>query len=109
VSTRLHRQTKDKQDRLRDPATRAYFLDSDGEAWPVGQDLLDKVLAQTLRTIAENGANAFYTGVIAKDIADAVLFLVSDAARFVNGQVLCVDGGGSIDAFKLAVEPPEGA
>ncbi len=43
-----------------------------------------------------------------QDIANAVLFLVSDAARFVNGQVLCVDGAGSIDAFKLPVEPPKG-
>ena len=72
VSPRLHRQTKDKQDRLADPATRAYFLDSDGEAWPVGHVLVNKVLAQTLRTIAENGADAFYTGAIAKDISDAV-------------------------------------
>tara|TARA_B100001093_G_scaffold250176_1_gene239700 strand:- start:106 stop:915 length:810 start_codon:yes stop_codon:yes gene_type:complete len=27
------------------------------------------------------------------EIADAVAFLVSDEARFINGQVLCVDGG----------------
>ncbi|MCG8546679.1 MAG: gamma-glutamyltransferase [Alphaproteobacteria bacterium] len=72
VSPRLHKQTKDKQDRLRDPATRAYFLDGDGEAWPVGHILVNKALAQTLRTIAESGADAFYTGAIAKDIADAV-------------------------------------
>jgi peroxisomal 2,4-dienoyl-CoA reductase len=41
------------------------------------------------------------------DIANAVLFLVSDGARFISGQVIRVDGAGSIDAFKLAVEPPE--
>jgi 3-oxoacyl-[acyl-carrier protein] reductase len=28
-----------------------------------------------------------------RDIADAVAFLASDSARFINGQVLCVDGG----------------
>ncbi len=27
------------------------------------------------------------------EIADAVAFLVSDQAKFINGQVLCVDGG----------------
>jgi 3-oxoacyl-[acyl-carrier protein] reductase len=29
----------------------------------------------------------------AKDIANAYLFLASDEANFVNGAVLCVDGG----------------
>ena len=29
----------------------------------------------------------------AEDVADAVAFLASDAARFVTGETLCVDGG----------------
>jgi 3-oxoacyl-[acyl-carrier protein] reductase len=39
-----------------------------------------------------------------QDIANMVLFLVSDAARFVNGQVIAVDGGSSVDAFKLKLD-----
>ena len=35
------------------------------------------------------------------EIADSVLFIASDRARFISGQLLCVDGGYS--AGKLAV------
>jgi peroxisomal 2,4-dienoyl-CoA reductase len=35
------------------------------------------------------------------DIANAVLFLVSDAARYITGQILSVDGGSGVDLFKL--------
>ena len=38
------------------------------------------------------------------EIADAVLFIASDRARFITGQLLCVDGGYS--AGKLAVNGP---
>jgi len=38
------------------------------------------------------------------EIADAVLFFASDRARFVTGQVLCVDGGYS--AGKITVQGP---
>ena len=30
------------------------------------------------------------------DVADAVLFLVSDASRWITGQMLTVDGGGGL-------------
>lgn len=38
-----------------------------------------------------------------QDIADAVMFLASDAARFITGVNLNVDGGSSIDMLKVPV------
>ena len=39
---------------------------------PVGQLLKNPDFAATLRKIAVNGADAFYTGAVARDIVDAV-------------------------------------
>ncbi len=38
------------------------------------------------------------------DIANLTLFLCSPAARFISGQVIAVDGAGSVDMLRLAVE-----
>ncbi|MBW2425974.1 MAG: SDR family oxidoreductase [Deltaproteobacteria bacterium] len=42
------------------------------------------------------------------DIANAVLFLCSDAASFITGQVICVDGGSAVDMMQLNL-PKQGA
>ncbi len=72
VSPRMHKQINRNRKRLREPAARAYLLDSNGEAWPAGHRLVNRAFAATLRTLAAHGADAFYTGPIAQDIAKAV-------------------------------------
>ena len=53
-------------------AAREYFFTAEGDALPPGTLLKNPELAETFRTVAENGAGAFYTGDIAKDIVAAV-------------------------------------
>ena len=53
------------QDLKGDPATRAYFYDAAGNPWPAGAILRNPAYAETLRAIAERGADAFYGGPIA--------------------------------------------
>jgi len=52
----------------KDPQARAYFYGPDGKPWPVGHVLKNPELAQTLREIAQGGADVFYKGRIARDI-----------------------------------------
>ena len=52
-------------------ATAAYFFPN-GEPLQVGETLANPAFAQTLRIIADQGAEAFYTGAIADDVVAAV-------------------------------------
>ncbi|NKB55000.1 MAG: gamma-glutamyltransferase [Alphaproteobacteria bacterium] len=53
-------------------ATRDYFFDAAGAPRPVGYVLKNVAFAATLRTIAAEGADVFYSGDIARDIVVAV-------------------------------------
>jgi gamma-glutamyltranspeptidase / glutathione hydrolase len=55
-----------------EPAARAYLLGPDGRAKPAGTLLRNAPLAATLKAIAARGADAFYGGEIAAEIAAAV-------------------------------------
>lgn len=55
-----------------EPAARDYFLQADGTPKPAGTTLRNPQFARTLRALAAGGADAFYRGEIARDIAAAV-------------------------------------
>ncbi|MEM9013755.1 MAG: gamma-glutamyltransferase [Pseudomonadota bacterium] len=54
------------------PEAADYFYGADGEPRPVGYVLKNPDYAQTLQTIRDGGADAFYTGAIADAIVEAV-------------------------------------
>ena len=53
-------------------AARAYFFTADGQPHAAGTRLRNPEYARTLRTLAARGADAFYTGEIARDLVKAV-------------------------------------
>ena len=58
-------------------APTAYFYDADGKPPSVGTGIVNTPLAGVLRAVAADGADAFYDGAIARDIA----WTVSNASR----------------------------
>ncbi len=72
VSPRLAQLVEGGAERLaRFPDTAAYFL-PDGEPIAVGTTLKNPAYAQTLQTLARQGADGFYTGPLAGKIVDTV-------------------------------------
>jgi gamma-glutamyltranspeptidase/glutathione hydrolase len=73
ISPRLYTLASKDQDLNRTEPARKYFFLPDGKTpKPVGTLLVNRPYAQVLREIADHGANAFYKGEIAKDIAATV-------------------------------------
>lgn len=72
VSVRLNRQIAADEQLKSFAAARAYFYDADGNARAAGTRLANPAYAETLRMIANGGADAFYSGAIAQDIENAV-------------------------------------
>ena len=57
------------EERLKEDAeARGYFYDAAGNPWPAGTILRNPAYAETLRAVAERGADAFYGGPIAQAI-----------------------------------------
>ncbi len=61
-----------RTDLLRDPDAAAYFLNPDYSAKALGSVIKNPDYAATLASIAQGGANAFYTGPIAQSIVDKI-------------------------------------
>ncbi|MBH0774880.1 gamma-glutamyltransferase family protein [Nocardia bovistercoris] len=73
ISARLAGQIAESaRDLAVDENARAYFLDPDGTPKRADTVLNNPALSKTLNAIATEGAQAFYTGAIAKDIVAAV-------------------------------------
>ena len=72
VSPRLHTLLALRGAAAFGATARAYFFDADGRPWPAGHRLRNPALAATLRAIAADGADAFYTGPIARGIVETV-------------------------------------
>ncbi len=71
VSPRLNKLITETPQLKEYPATAAYFHDAAGEPRGVGSLLVNDAFAETLRMIANGGAEAFYQGAIARDVAAA--------------------------------------
>lgn len=84
----------------RQEEARAYFFDEDGSPLAEGTRLANPDYAETLRTLAEDGADAFYAGAIAEAIVAAVtgfddnpgLLTMVDLARYevIEREPVCV-------------------
>ncbi|NCW01797.1 MAG: hypothetical protein EBW20_08145, partial [Betaproteobacteria bacterium] len=61
-----------RADLLRDPDAVGYFLNADLSPKALGTTIKNPDYAATLKTIASGGADAFYTGPIAKSIVDKI-------------------------------------
>jgi len=61
-----------RNDFLRDPDATAYFLTPELTAKPLGTVIKNPAYASTLASLAQGGANAFYTGPIAQSIVDKI-------------------------------------
>ena len=61
-----------RDDLLRDPEAAAYFLNADFTPRALGTTIKNLAYADTLSTIAQNGASALYTGPIAQSIVSKI-------------------------------------
>jgi gamma-glutamyltranspeptidase/glutathione hydrolase len=72
ISPRLHRLIALHEGLSKFPITKEYFFTKDGNVKKLFSVLKNPALARTLRAIAKDGANVFYTGNIAKAIVAVV-------------------------------------
>src|SRR5215212_765543 len=67
ISPRLNGSLRQEEHLAKDPTAKAYFFEPDGTPKAVGTILKNPAFAKTLRTVAEKGADALYTGEMTLD------------------------------------------
>lgn len=72
ISPRLATLLAQEPHLARDPAARAYFYTADAAPKPIGTVLRNPDLSAVLRQVADDGADAFYTGAVADAIVTKV-------------------------------------
>lgn len=72
VSSRLHQLLAADPLLQTNPAARAFYFDEQGDALPEGYRLTNPALAAIYRQLAEQGADAFYSGALAEHLIEAV-------------------------------------
>ncbi len=72
VSPRLHAMIAKDRYLKTFPAAADYFYETNGAPLPIDAILVNQPFADTLKIVANEGANAFYTGAIAEDIVATV-------------------------------------
>ena len=72
IGPRLHTLLKADAHLKKDPVAASYFYEPDGQAKAVGTVLRNPELAAVLHAVALGGADAFYTGTIARDVVAKV-------------------------------------
>lgn len=71
VSPRLHKMLKGKGAEFFNQPARDLFFETDNDPLAIGALMKNPALAESLRTIAKDGADGFYTGVLAENIISA--------------------------------------
>jgi gamma-glutamyltranspeptidase/glutathione hydrolase len=97
VGKRLHKLLRGARGSAFSQLARAYFFDEFDDPWPVGHMLKNPALAMTLRTLASQGADAFYRG----PIAEAVVTAINAGRESLNDMTL-----GDFAAYRAKERPP---
>ena len=87
ISPRLNKLVSRVPTIARFPDTAAYFLDAGGMPKPIGETLRNPMFADTLRRIADGGADVFYRGAIAHNIVQAVTTAAVNPGRLSAGDL----------------------
>ncbi len=86
ISPRLHALLAGDEVLPRGAVTGPYFYEA-GKPKPVGTRLRNPELAEVLRAVADGGADAFYTGAVARDIVEAVRTAPRNPGRLALGDL----------------------